>query len=316
LEDLFEEFLAFFFPHIHREVDFAKGYQFLDKELQQIIKSSNTGRRIVDKLIKVYLLDGSETWLLIHIEIQGYEQEEFPERMYIYNYRLFDKFRREIISLALLTDDNLQFRPNEYRRSRWGFELLCRYPIIKIIDYRDHLPELETSSQPFALIVRAYLQTLKIAGNVQERYSWKKRFLLELYERGMKRETVLAIYKFIDWIMTLPEELDAKLSEEIKNIEETKTMSYITTAERIGLKKGLEQGMAQGVAQGMAQGIASIVDIKFGEAGQNLSARAFHIQNVEMLQKLMKALKQAQSLGEAERMFDEIENSGAASRAS
>ncbi len=44
--------------------------------------------------------------------------EEFPERMYIYNYRIFDKFRKEVVSLVLLTDDNPNFRPREYQRSR------------------------------------------------------------------------------------------------------------------------------------------------------------------------------------------------------
>ncbi len=85
LEELFEDFVENFFPQIYQESDFSKGYEFLDQELQQIAVSSETGKRVVDKLVKVYLIDGSEKWLLIHIEIQGYEQEEFPERMYTYN---------------------------------------------------------------------------------------------------------------------------------------------------------------------------------------------------------------------------------------
>ncbi len=151
LEDLFEEFLAFFFPQIYRDIDFSKGYEFLDQELRQILKDSETGKRVVDKLVKVFLKDGSEKWLLIHIEIQGYAQEEFPERMYVYNYRIFDKFRRTVISLALLTDENPSFRPEEFRVSRWGFELSCRYPLIKLIDYRLREAELESSANPFAI---------------------------------------------------------------------------------------------------------------------------------------------------------------------
>ncbi|KAA0223116.1 hypothetical protein EDS67_26145 [candidate division KSB1 bacterium] len=171
LEDLFEDFVAFFFPQVHRDIDFTKGYEFLDSELQQIITGSATGKRIVDKLVKVYLVDGSEKWLLIHIEIQGYEQTEFPERMFVYNYRIFDKFQQEVVSLALLTDENPKFRPDQYHRLRWGFELLCRYPLVKVIDYRERWVELETSSQPFAMVVMAFLKTLDTAGNVKERYT-------------------------------------------------------------------------------------------------------------------------------------------------
>ncbi len=182
LEKLFERFLSFFFPEIHKNIDFSRGFEFLDNELQQITTESESGKRIVDKLAKVYLLDGTEQWLLIHIEIQDYEQQEFPERMYFYNYRIFDKYRHDVVSLALLTDENPNFRPNEYSRSRpdWGFELFCRFPVVKLIDYRAHWAELEANPHPFAIITRAYLKALETVGNVQEKYSWKKRFLLEL----------------------------------------------------------------------------------------------------------------------------------------
>ncbi len=79
-----------FFPNIHKDIDFSKGYEFLEKELQKIIKTSKTGRRYADKLVKVFLKNGSERWLLIHIEIQGYKEKKFPERMYTYNYRIFE----------------------------------------------------------------------------------------------------------------------------------------------------------------------------------------------------------------------------------
>lgn len=294
VEDLFEAFLSFFFPHVHKEIDFTRGYQFLKDELKKIIKGSKTGKRYTDQLVKVYLRDGSEQWLLIHIEIQGYRQKAFPERMYIYNYRIFDKFRKAVISLALLTDDSPKFRPNEYRRSRMGCEVMFRYPIVKVIDYRDQWAELEADPHPFAIIVKAYLKTLETKGNVQQRYSWKKKFLLELYQYGMNRETLLAIYKFIDCMMEVPEELDNELHEDIK-IREEKTMPYITTAERIGIKKGI------------AQGIATIIETKFGEFGQPLIERTKQMQDTETLQQIMKKLLLAQSLPEAEKIFNELE---------
>lgn len=55
LEPLFPQFLEFFFPDIYQDVDFTKGFEFLDKELQQILKRSKSGKRIVDKLVKIFL---------------------------------------------------------------------------------------------------------------------------------------------------------------------------------------------------------------------------------------------------------------------
>ena len=298
VEELFEAFLAFFFPNIHRDIDWSRGYQFLDQELRKILKGGATGKRVVDKLVKVFLKNGAEKWLLIHIEIQSQAVKKFSERMFIYNYRIFDKFRKEVISLALLTDENPRFRPSEYQRERWGFQVLCRYPLVKVIDYRERRQELETSSNPFAIVVAAYLKTLETKGNVRKRLSWKKHFLLELYRRGMSRETVHAIYKFIDWIMELPEVLDQKIHEEIKTIEEKKTMPYVTFAERYGLKKGR--------VEGRAEGIAAILEIKFGPKGLPLSKRAYQAQEAETLQKLMERLKHVQSLPEAKKIFDEL----------
>jgi hypothetical protein len=312
VEDLFEEFLLFFFPDIHKDIDFSKGYQFLDKELQKIIKSSKTGRLYADKLVKVYVRDGTTKWLLIHIEIQGYDEKDFPKRMFEYNYRIFDKFQKEVISLALLTDDNPNFRPNEYGYSRWGFVVLCRYPVVKLLDYRERLAELEASANPFAIITRAYLKTLEIAGNVKERYSWKKRFLLEVYRRGMKRETLLAVLKFIDWIIELPDRLETKLVEEVKTIEEKTKMPHMLSAERLGMKKGRAEGLAEGLvnglANGLADGLATIIEIKFGKAGRRLSKRAYQVKSAEALRKLMTKLKRARSLSEAEKLFDEVES--------
>ncbi len=300
LEKLFERFLSFFFPEIYKDIDFSRGFEFLDNELQQIAVESESGKRIVDKLVKVYLRNGSEQWLLIHIEIQGYEQAEFPERMYVYNYRIFDKFRREVISLALLTDENPNFRPNEYSRSRrdWGFEVICRFPVVKLIDYRDQWAELETNPHPFAIIVRAYLKALEIVGNVQEKYSWKKRFLLELYESGMDRETLWAIYKFIDWMIRLPKDLNKAIVAEMKTIEEVKHMSLITSAEEVGLEKGIDS---------IHRIIATLIKRKFGALGQQLAERAREVNRLEILEELSEKLYDAQSLAEAEKIFDEIE---------
>jgi hypothetical protein len=36
LETYFPSFLEFFFPQIHREIDWERGYNFLDQELIQI----------------------------------------------------------------------------------------------------------------------------------------------------------------------------------------------------------------------------------------------------------------------------------------
>lgn len=176
--------------------------------MTKIIKTASVGGRIVDKLVKVYLQNGEEKSLLIHIEVQSYREENFPERMFIYNYRIYDRYRREVISLALLADADENYRPNQFRIARWGFECKFKFPVIKLLDYGDKFEALRSQKNPFAMVLRGYLKTLDTIGNNQQRFSWKKRFLMELYRSGMNRETILGVYKFIDWVMELPEELE------------------------------------------------------------------------------------------------------------
>jgi hypothetical protein len=59
-------------------VDWSRGYESLDKELHRIMPESEVSNRLADMLFKVWLHDGQETWLLIHIEIQAQAEEKFP----------------------------------------------------------------------------------------------------------------------------------------------------------------------------------------------------------------------------------------------
>jgi len=69
-----------------------------------VVREAELGRRLVDKLVKVWRKDGGEVWVLSHIEVQGEEETDFAERMYVYNYRIFDRYRHQVASLTVLAD--------------------------------------------------------------------------------------------------------------------------------------------------------------------------------------------------------------------
>ncbi|MEZ4713835.1 MAG: hypothetical protein R3A44_41990 [Caldilineaceae bacterium] len=68
LDRYFPEFMVFFFPQAFADIDWDRGFEFLDKELQRVVREAEGDRHIVDKLVKVWLHDGEENWLLIHID--------------------------------------------------------------------------------------------------------------------------------------------------------------------------------------------------------------------------------------------------------
>jgi hypothetical protein len=94
--------MRFFYPNFHRHINWNKKPISLDKELEQIAASATTSKRYADKLFKVWLLDDREVWILIHIEVQSQKDPDFPQRMFIYNYRAYDLYHQPVIGLAIL----------------------------------------------------------------------------------------------------------------------------------------------------------------------------------------------------------------------
>ena len=52
LDVFFEAFLELFFPQAYADIDWSRGWESLDKELQQIAPEVEIARRYVDKLSK------------------------------------------------------------------------------------------------------------------------------------------------------------------------------------------------------------------------------------------------------------------------
>lgn len=249
LDIYFQEFVAFFFPAIHADINWGRDYEFLDKELEKIAPDSETGRRLVDKLVKVYLSDGAETWLMIHIEVQGQAEPNFAERMLLYNNRIADRYDAEVISLAILTDTTQSFRPNLYQRSRWGQDKIFRFPIIKLIDYNKDWASLEANPNPFAVVAMAQLKMLLVK-QPQDRLDWKLRLVRMLYERNYSRQQILNLFRFIDWLIRLPDDLAQNFNEEIVKYEEAH-MPYVTSIERMGREAGRKEGLQEGRQEGL-----------------------------------------------------------------
>jgi len=253
LDVYFKNFVDYCLPDLSRLIDWSRAWSSLDKELQSISKNNLAGKRLLDKLMKVYLLDGKEQWILVHIEVQGKPEETFPNRMLTYNYRLYDKYEKSIVSCAILTDDNKKWRPNHCKVGFAGSYLSLDYLVIKLIDYRDKLVELDASSNSFASVIFAQLKAIEARFKPDE-YRKKIKFSLtkRLYEKGFSRDEICDLYRFIDWLIGLPEPLELEYLNEVHELEGVKQMPYISTAERLGMKLGAEQNAIK-IAIGMLE---------------------------------------------------------------
>ncbi|EGV30436.1 conserved hypothetical cytosolic protein [Thiorhodococcus drewsii AZ1] len=155
----FPEFMAFYFPAAASKIDWSRGHDFLDQELAQVVRDAELGRRLLDKLVRVGTHDGAEHWVFIHLEIQSDHDTDFAERLFTYNYRLYDKYRRPVATLALLADASASWKPHRFGYSLFGCHVGIRFPVVKLRDYLPRLEELLSDPNPFALVTAAHLLT-------------------------------------------------------------------------------------------------------------------------------------------------------------
>jgi len=270
----FPEFMEFFFSDVHAAIDWSRGYEFLDKEMQRLSAKASIGRRTVDKLARVRLKNGNELRVLIHVEVQGQRETEFPQRMFVYNYRLFDRHKSPVASFAVFTDDDTNWRPSEYRTEIFGTELSLKFTIVKLTDYRSHQVELEQSNNPFAIVVLSQLAASETHGDVEGRF-WKKLEIAKrLQARGYSQEKIIALFEFLDALLRLPDELDNDFYEKLDDETEGKKVKYVSSIERIGIRKGLLEGKVDVVLL--------ILQQRFGSLSEAIQSHIRHLSLAEV----------------------------------
>lgn len=273
IERHFADFLHFYFPEAHASIDWSQPVVFLEQELRAAVHDAELGHRYVDKLVRVLRPGGEEDWVYIHLEIQGDAQEEFAERMFVYNYRLYDRYRRPVASLAVLADDRMSWRPSAFGYQVFDCQMGIRFPVVKLLDWVGREAQLDDSGNPFALITSAHLATRATRDDPAARYQAKWAVVKALLRRGWDRQLVIDLFRVIDWMMRLPKELATQFRQHLDTLEGETTMRYVTSIEalareegvELGMQQGMQQGIQQGRIDGKRQGLLRMLRLKFGE---------------------------------------------------
>ena len=243
------------FPH-----HWSVGYESLDNELPSLARDAELGHRFADKLIKVTMINGKQDIIYIHIEVQGQADKYFAQRMYVYNYRIYDKFGQHPVSLAVLADNDAHWKPEHYDQERWGCRVHFTFPVVKLTDYMNQLADLLASDNPFALLTAAHFFTRRTKHNMHERLQTKLKVAKLLYQKGWDKQELIEFFAVIDWLMHLPAELAKQFHQTLAEYEQEGKMRYVTSIEQIGFEHGMQQGMQQGVQQGKLSGVAEAIE--------------------------------------------------------
>ncbi|WYM03185.2 MAG: hypothetical protein HEQ19_01020 [Gloeotrichia echinulata CP02] len=141
----------------------------------------------------------------------------------------------------------------------------------------------------------AHLAALATRNNRLERKQQKLVLVRRLYEQGLERENIINLFQFIDWMLTLPSELEKDFWQEFREYEEARTMRYVTSVERIGIEQGIQQGLIKGISLGLK--------LKFGESGQSLLPEIESIGDVNLLSAILEAIETANTTEELRQIY-------------
>jgi hypothetical protein len=75
-----------------------------------------------------------------------------------------------------------------------------------------------------------------------------------LNTREWTRQEILDLFRFLDWVLTLPEALEQQFQVALAQVEAETYMPYITSIERMGIEKSIQQGRQEGLQQGLQEG--------------------------------------------------------------
>lgn len=262
-EETFPDLLRFCFANSDDIFGMKKDCVFLDKELSELFPEleKKGGNRFVDMLVKVFLKNGKEEWILVHIEIQGTNDKHFAERMFQYWYRIYDRYKVDVTALAVFTGNKNQKRPAGFYKSFLGTEINYKYNVYHILDHGE--AGLLSMDNPFALIVLAAQKAL-LTGKVPKEELNRQRLTVAKALIKSKKYDHARISRFLYFLKQFAYIENPKINRTFDKQIDTltgkqNTMGIIETIKKIEREEGFEKGIEQGIEQGKEQVVKNLL---------------------------------------------------------
>ena len=220
MEVFFESFIEQLLPELYPYIDFGSAPEFLDQEMQNIAKPIGNHKRIMDKLIKVRLKDGTEKWILIHVEVQSRFERWIAKRMFYLYSMISLKFDKEVVALVVYTTKKTPRFFDRYEQRAFHTNLLYEFNAYKVWEQNE--AELIASDNPFALFVLANLYILQTKGADKGQQRRRLELKKKLYDLAFEKQIDLVVIEklliFVDYIMLLSVDLKAEFREFLKTV--------------------------------------------------------------------------------------------------
>ena len=256
VHDFWQIILRDCIPDLYDDADLEREAEFLDKEMheisQQLDGESNAvsnSKWYVDNLLKIYLKDGREEWVLLHIEIQGRGGEMISLRMFRYSCMIFLRYGRQPVALVILTAKRpkREGEPGVYRSAMFGTKTEYSYNTLMAYDFSDE--ELLANDSPVHLFIYAVKIASKYRRSDEKKFEYMRKILKVLVERNWDIGTRRKFVMFLEYAMRLRNrEYKVQFMEESTEALEGKKVRYKPIREELReefFKEGREEGRAE-----------------------------------------------------------------------
>jgi len=255
IEDVMADLLLFVDPEIGKELNLDRGFEFLDKELVEVYpEAEQSNSRVVDKLVKVFLQDGSERWILLHVEVQRNKGKEFPARMFEYFVRLHRR-GQPVAAIAVLTGVDGKERMGVYEERCLWTCVRYEYKTLRIADYTDD--ELAASMNPFAAVMLVAKEALlQVRGTDEEKDSAlleQKMLMVRLLNEkaaifGEQKLKAIKYFLYNYVVFKNPETNRKFIEASDKEFDKTSiTMGIVEQMHKIERQEGVQEGLEKAV---------------------------------------------------------------------
>ncbi|MBQ7558943.1 MAG: Rpn family recombination-promoting nuclease/putative transposase [Synergistaceae bacterium] len=265
IAEFWREILQRFLPALYNKADLEHEPEFLDKELRDLLanlepENQKSKTKYVDNLLKIFLKDGGEEWVLLHIEIQGRGGENFSLRMFRYYCLIFTHHNEHPAALAILTAKRPKKdgEPGIYNHKFFGTEINYKYNIIKAYEFTDE--ELKSIGSLVDLFIYALKKSKENRKSNSEKFKYMKEILRLLAEKDFSIQKRRMFIIFLERAMSLSSqeyrELFYKESDSVLNGGK-KMIKYHAVIDDVindAYEKALNEGRNKGFSEGRNKG--------------------------------------------------------------
>jgi hypothetical protein len=296
LTTFFVEFVEAFLPDVYAYLE-PESIAFLDKE---VFTDITEGRKYESDIVVQAKFQGKDAFFLLIVENQSSAQSEFPERMFNYVARFWEKYHLPIYPVALFSyDQPLKAAPSTFSMEFPGFVVIqfaFRAIQLNQLSWKDYAKKRNPAATalmakmqiPEDERVKVRLECLRLIATL--RLDPARSHLIAGFVRTYLQMTRLELVAIQREVGLLP--------REEQNIMLTLTNEWI--------EEGIEKGIEQGLMQGADRMILRLFTHKFGAVVTEALRPAILALTLEQKEQLTEALLDFTSVADAQLWLDGV----------